>query len=190
MSETGSPGEGQAQRLGVDAPVTGQASGDLAQVEIGSGEGPSASGWTRWLSLGLAWALSLGVLAPVLFETRDNFPFSTYPMFTSNRERVDLMVMLYSDDPSRLLEGTRVPPAWIAGEEVMMATATIKRATWAGPAGMSRLCAEVRAKSEGEGLRALAFVVETMDVRAIIDKVDAPHTRRIHFLCPASGGSL
>lgn len=146
--------------------------------------------WKRGLSVGLAWALSLGVLAPVFLKARDNFPFSTYPMFTSNREGVDLMVMLYSDDPQTLLQGERVPPAWIAGQEVMMATATIKRAVWGGPAGMNRLCAEVRAKSEGQSLQALAFVVESMDVRSIIDQVEAPRTRRVHFLCPAAGGSL
>lgn len=154
----------------------------------------------RWLSLGIAWSLSLGVLAPVFVKARDNFPFSTYPMFTSNREKVDLMVMLYSQDPARLLEGERVPPAWIAGQEVMMANATIKRATWGGAAGMTRLCAEVRAQATSDAehqenplesrIDALAFVVETMDVKAVINQKEVPHTRRLHFLCPTPKGSL
>lgn len=148
--------------------------------------------WVRYLSLGLAWSLSLGVLVPVFGKTRDNFPFSTYPMFTSKRDRVDLMVMLYSNDPAHLLEGERVPPAWIAGQEVMMAMTTIKRATWGGPAGMNRLCSEVRAQAEqaGQGSLTLAFVVETMDVPAIIGGKGAPNTRRLHFLCGDLRGSL
>lgn len=153
---------------------------------------PKARGW-RWLSLGLAWALALGVVAPVVFDGRDNFPFSTYPMFTTNRERVELMVMLHSDAAQTLLDGERVPPAWIAGQEVMMASATIKRAVWAGPEGMGRLCAEVRARAGQAGkqeLSALAFVVETMDVRAIINRTDVPNTRRVHFICPPLGGHL
>lgn len=147
----------------------------------------------RWLSLGLAWSLAMGVIAPILLQARDNFPFSTYPMFTTKRERVELMVMLHSEDPSTLLTGQGVPPAWIAGQEVMMASATIRRATWGGPAGMNRLCAEVRSKAKehtGQSIAALAFVVETMDVRAIIDNNEVPHTRRVHYLCPAPGGSL
>lgn len=152
-----------------------------------------------WLSLGLGGCLSLGVLAPILVKGRDNFPFSTYPMFTSNRESVELMVILHAEDSASVVHGQRVPPTWIAGQEVMMATATIKRAVWGGPAAMTRLCEEVRAQavrakgraSEGEpGLGALGFVVETMNVKAYIHQEDAPHARRLHFLCPSPKGRL
>lgn len=161
------------------------------KVALGEPE-VSDTPWMRKLSLALAWSLSLGVILPIFIEVRDSFPYSTYPMFTSNRERVDLMVMLYSKNSADLLEGQRVPPAWIAGQEVMLAMATIKRATWGGPAGMRRLCADVRAQANKAGQEqiALAFVVESMNVKAYIDKQERPNPKRLHFLCPDAGGSL
>lgn len=140
----------------------------------------------RSLSLLLAWALSLGVLAPVFWASKDDFPFSTYPMFTADRSRVDLAVMLHADTAEQLLEGERVPPAWISGQEVMMAMTTIMRATWGGAHGMARLCTEVReqAQQRGKAPAAIAIVIESMDVLATVKGKEAPHARRIHFLCP------
>lgn len=141
----------------------------------------------RALSRCLGWGLSLGVLVPMLVRAGDNFPFSNYPMFTADRSRVDLTVMLHSDSVATLLQGERVPPAWIAGEEVMMAMTTIMRATWGGVPGMTRLCEEVilQADKQGHKPKSIAFVVESIDVLATVRGDEVPNTRKVLFVCPS-----
>lgn len=140
----------------------------------------------RGLSLLLAWAAAIGVLVPMLISAKDDFPFSNYPMFTADRRKVDLTVMLHSESEASVLQGERVPPDWISGQEVIMAMTTLMRASWQGPPGMTRLCDEVRtvARERGQALQALAFVIETMDVLAQVQGEEIPHQRRVLFMCP------
>lgn len=141
----------------------------------------------RWVSLAVGWSLVAGVMAPVFLGASDDFPFSTYPMFTADRSRVELVVMLQSDTQASLLQGEKVPPDWIAGQEVMMAMTTIKHAVWGGPPQMLRLCGEVRAQAAKRQVqpKALAFVVEGMDVLARVNGQDVPNQRRLLFMCPS-----
>lgn len=112
---------------------------------------PAASAPTttrhRAFSYVVGVALIGAVLMPPLRDPpRDSFPLSTYPMFSSKRERavLDHAVGIDAAGASRPL-----PPGAVASGEVMQAAMTLRRAARGGRATSERLCGEIAERLTG-----------------------------------------
>ena len=80
--------------------------------------------------------------------TQDDFPFSTYPMFALRRKDARIVVdYVIATGPGD--RRTHVPPALVAGPEVMQAMMTVHGAVIRGHA--ATLCAEVAARLATRG---------------------------------------
>lgn len=133
----------------------------------------------------VAVTLALAGLWPLLVPGRDNFPISSYPMFTSRREAVHLSSMAYVTANEALLQGTPVPPAWISGQEVMLALSTIAKAKAQGPQAMNRLCAHVQkeAASAGVRIRQLGYMLEHLNIDEYLSG-QGEGQRELVYTCP------
>jgi hypothetical protein len=124
----------------------------------------------------IRWAVTVAVgvivLAPAFWPgVEDDFPLSTYPMFTEELGRV-----VRIDTAVRVQDGEhhRLSPELIGGtDEVILASETVSRALRAGPEAADRLCREIAERIEdGEGGE-VALVTETHDAVALL-RDDAP----------------
>jgi hypothetical protein len=106
-------------------------------------------------------AVALVVAAPAVWpDPDDDFPISTYPMFTAERgEVVDLDTAVLVDEA-----GThRLSPEAVGGtDEIVSAAVTVSRAIAEGPVALALLCAEVAERVEGAG-----------EVRIVTERHDA-----------------
>lgn len=91
-------------------------------------------------------ALLVGaVVAPgVVPGARDDFPLSTYPMFS--RKRPDTMWAATARGVTRDGRRTQIAAADIASSEPMQALSTLKRALNGGPRAARALCREIAAR--------------------------------------------
>lgn len=111
-------------------------------------------------------SLLTGVLVPLGWPLgRDDFPVSSYPMFTHKREQVmdTVHVLAMSADGS----AQPVPPEFVANGAVMQAAATIARAIAIGNA--SALCARVAGNLTRQarvGVNELVVATSTYDTVA------------------------
>ncbi len=124
------------------------------------------------------------VVAPAVWpDPEDDFPLSTYPMFTDDVGRVvDLQTAVRIDH-----EGShRLSPEVIGGaDEPILAAETVRLAVLEGPAAADRLCREIAARAHGGGR--IALVTETHDVVDLL-RDDAPPVRVVtHTECPVDG---
>ncbi len=92
-----------------------------------------------------SWAVGVALIGAVMMPPFrdppiDSFPLSTYPMFSTKRERavLDQAVGLNAAGESRPL-----PPGAVASGEVMQAAMTLRRAARGGRKTSARLCREV-----------------------------------------------
>jgi hypothetical protein len=96
---------------------------------------------SRALAYGFGLGLTVLVAAPGFGDPNwDSFPLSTYPMFARPRSMPRLF---FAEGASR--DGTRhrLSPSLVANDEVMQATASVRRAVSAGPAAMQALCHQI-----------------------------------------------
>ncbi len=124
-------------------------------------------GHWRWpgyvVGLGVVVATALPAFGPA---QADAFPLSTYPMFARKLDKPQVSFVERVDDRQH---AERLDPRLIAGDEVMQAYRTVKRAVRKGPKAADALCRSIArriAKSE-KGTRD----VELRIVRARFDPI-------------------
>jgi hypothetical protein len=127
-------------------------------------------------------AVSAVVLAPaVLPDPEDDFPISTYPMFTTERgEVVDLDTAVLVDDDGR----HRLSPAVVGGtSEIVSASVTVSRAIADGGAALDLLCGEIADRIETPG--EVQVVTERHDAVALLQDDAEPLAVTVHERCEA-----
>lgn len=127
-------------------------------------------------------------------RSRDSFPLSTYPMFTSDRARASVYRLLAVDESGDLSRAAAIEPRYVAGDEVLLAAMTIRRAARRGRPARMRLCREVARTLVGAnahlGATRIVLVKETHDSLAYF--VDGPEAgeRKVLAGCPIERGLL
>jgi hypothetical protein len=122
------------------------------------------------------------VLAPAVWPgAEDDFPLSTYPMFTAERGRVvELDTVVLVRDGQRL----RLSPEEVGGtDEVVGAAVAVDRAVAAGPVATARLCDTVAERVEGPGT--VEVVTEHHDAVAFLRDEAPPLRMTVHHRCRA-----
>ena len=130
----------------------------------------------------MTFGIGLVVLAPALLpDPSDDFPISTYPMFTIERgEVVDLDTAVLVDDDGR----HRLSPEAVGGsDQIVTAAITVSQAISDGAAATALLCAEIAERVDGPG--AIEIVTERHDaVDLLRDGADALSVT-VHDRCEA-----
>jgi hypothetical protein len=111
---------------------------------------------SRALAYGFGLGLSVLVAAPGFGDPNwDSFPLSTYPMFARPRSRP---LLYFAEGASRDGARHRLPPSFVANDEVMQATASVRRAVSAGPDAMQALCRQIAERVASRGDDAIVEV--------------------------------
>jgi hypothetical protein len=121
---------------------------------------------------------------------RDDFPLSTYPMFSRDRGRVAAVANAVAVDA----QGKRhlLAPALIASQESMQAVATLWQAIRGGPRSSARLCETIAARvARDNALAALGplrieISEEKVDTLAYLAGNLEPISRKRHARCAVS----
>lgn len=137
--------------------------------------------------LGLAIAAALPALrAP----DRDAFPFSTYPMFATPRDKPTLLV---AEGTTRERDSVAIPPELVANGPVMQAMSTLYRAEQQGPGALDQLCEGIALRVQAEPslakVRRVQIVSARFDPIAYFQTGPKPEERRVLARCPVPGGS-
>jgi hypothetical protein len=125
-------------------------------------------------------AVGLVVVAPaVLPEPADDFPISTYPMFTTERgEVVDIDTAVRVDEAGR----HRLTPEIVGGtSEIVSAAVTVSRAIAGGGAALTRLCGEIADRVGEPG--SIEIVTERHDAVALLQDGAEPVEVTVHERC-------
>ena len=133
----------------------------------------------RWL---LTLAVGAAVVAPaVLPDAKDDFPISTYPMFTSERgEVVDLDTAVLVDDEGR----HRLSPEAIGGtDEIVAAAVTVSNAIAGGSATLDLLCQDIADRVDDRG--EVQIVTERHDAVDLLRDGAPAIEVTVHERCPA-----
>ena len=142
-----------------------------------------------------AYFVGLGTLLLVVLPgfgdpARDSYPLSTYPMFARQRTRPTLFFAEGLDEQGR---PTRLPPELVAGQEVMQAAVTVRRAARAGEPALERLCGTIAARAAEDtryaALRAIALVRARFDPVRYFSEDPRPEERATIFQCAVPRGS-
>ena len=113
------------------------------------------------------FALLAGVVvSPALAENpKDDYPLSTYPMFSSKKDRqttVDQLVVKVKEGEEVILG-----PRYVGTDEVLQARATISRAVRGGAQTSSELCKQVAGRVAGKVAGATEVELRTVTFDAI-----------------------
>ncbi len=122
------------------------------------------------------------VAAPALLpEPEDDFPVSTYPMFTAERGQVvDLDTAVLVDDDGR----HRLSPEEVGGtDEIVAAAVAVSRAIAGGPATLATLCADIAERVDAAGT--VEVVTERHDAVALLQDGAPPLATTVHHDCEA-----
>jgi hypothetical protein len=133
----------------------------------------------RWL---LTLVVGAVVVAPaVLPDADDDFPISTYPMFTTERgEVVDLDTAVLVDDEGR----HRLSPETIGGtDEIVAAAVTVSNAVAGGSAALDLLCQDIAERIDDDG--EVEIVTERHDAVDLLRDGAPPISVTVHERCPA-----
>lgn len=127
-------------------------------------------------------AVGLVVAAPALLpDPADDFPISTYPMFTIERgEVVDLGTAVLVDDEGR----HRLSPELVGGtDEIVAAAVTVSNAIVGGPSTLALLCQDIADRVDGPG--EIQVVTERHDAVELLREGAEPLRVTVHETCPA-----
>jgi hypothetical protein len=122
------------------------------------------------------------VLAPaVLPDPDDDFPISTYPMFTTERgEVVDLDTAVLVDEDGR----HRLSPEAVGGtDEIVGAAVTVSRAIQEGSVALDLLCQDIADRVDGPG--EIQVVTERHDAIDLLQHGREPLQVTVHDRCDA-----
>lgn len=141
----------------------------------------------------LSAGLLLAVTSPAFRDPpRDDFPLSSYPMFTSRRGDVASVRTVLG--VTRQGRHETLDPLRIAGDSwVILAAATVDEAVRAGPDAARALCDAVARRVAADPARrgrlaSLEVVTEVYDTRRFFAGDEAPRERRVHASCPVPPG--
>ncbi|HEY8057760.1 MAG TPA: hypothetical protein VID94_03370 [Acidimicrobiales bacterium] len=133
----------------------------------------------RWV---VTVVVGLIVVAPALLpDPADDFPISTYPMFTRERgEVVDIDTAVRVDAAGR----HRLSPETVGGtDEIVGAAVTVSRAIAGGDASLTRLCGEIADRVDEPGT--IEIVTERHDAVALLQNGTEPLRVTVHERCEA-----
>lgn len=139
------------------------------------------------------WGLGL-VAATALPLARsphdDGFPFSTYPMFATPRDKPSLLVAEgIKEDGERVA----LPPRLVANGSVMQAMYTLHQAQSQGPDALRELCrviaVRVRKSPPHAGVRRVQIVSSRFDPIAYFEHGPQPEERAVLQRCRVSESS-
>lgn len=131
------------------------------------------------------WGATAAVLSPLLSDSADSFPISTYPMFARSPGQPTLYAMLATSG-----DGTErtLTPELVGSTEVLQAKVMIQRSVQRGQVAMSELCqataARVAASGGEEGLSFVEIVRRRYDPIAYFVSRAAPLEQERIFRCP------
>jgi hypothetical protein len=146
------------------------------------------------MSRALAYTVSAVVLGAVISpalqaEPRDSYPLSTYPMFSQRRTAP---VLYFAEGVDANGKRSRLPPEFVANDEVMQAAAVVKRAVTDGEEASERLCAQIaeraRASSTHAGVVRVELVGAKFDPVGYFVNGGEPLERDVHAGCDAEQG--
>jgi hypothetical protein len=126
--------------------------------------------------------VGLVVLAPALLpDPSDDFPISTYPMFTIERgEVVDLDTAVLVDDDGR----HRLSPEAVGGsDQIVTAAVTVSQAISDGATAVALLCREIAGRVDGPGT--IEIVTERHDAVDLLRDDADPISVTVHDRCDA-----
>jgi hypothetical protein len=127
-------------------------------------------------------AVGAVVLAPALLpDPADDFPISTYPMFTIERgDVVDLDTAVLVDDDGR----HRLSPEAIGGtDEIVAAAVTVSNAVAGGAATLALLCQDIADRVDDDG--EVQIVTERHDAVDLLRDGAPAIEVTVHERCPA-----
>ena len=146
------------------------------------GKNAATARWGRLLSYLIGITTACAVAAPAILFGRDDFPLSTYPMFSYRRSTI-------FEIPRALgvrKDGTRVyiSPEAVANDEVLQAASAIKRAIRRGPSAALALCQRIigRLRSRSE-LIAVELATARFDAVRYFGGDQQPLATRVHARC-------
>ncbi len=134
----------------------------------------------RWVVTVVAVAV---VASPaVLPDPADDFPLSTYPMFTADRGRVvDLDTAVLVDVDGR----HRLSPEVVGGtDEVIAAAVAVSQAVAGGLAALADLCADIADRIDSTGT--VEIVTERHDAVDLLRDDAEPLATTVHHECDGS----
>ena len=140
--------------------------------------------FARVWSYGLGAALIVAVLLPLVGDPRDDdFPFSTYPMFSGRQSSEATIAHAVVIDANG--ERSALPPVAVANDEVIQAFETLRQAVRQGPDATARLCAHAADWYAGghEGPARVEIVSDTYDAVAYFDGDKQPLATEVHASC-------
>lgn len=120
------------------------------------------------------------VAAPAVWpEPEDDFPISTYPMFTAERGRVvDLDTAVLVDGGGR----HRLSPEEVGGtDEIVAAAVAVSRAIAEGPTALTTLCDDIADRVDAPGT--VEVVTERHDAVALLQHGAPPVAIEVHHAC-------
>jgi hypothetical protein len=130
------------------------------------------------LTLGFGLAVAMPAVPDL---SGDNFPVSTYPMFSGRQSETATIARaegIRNDGASERLE-----PSLVANDEVIQAFETIRQAIRQGPDASLQLCDRMAGKLEADEYEQVRIVSETYDVIEYFDDHRDPLFSQIHAEC-------
>jgi hypothetical protein len=129
--------------------------------------------------------LVVAVAAPGLGDPRqDSFPLSTYPMFSTKRDKP---VLYFVEGVGRDGQLQRLPPEMVANDEVMQAAAAARRAVEGGRSSMKRLCVNVARRvaesAQYQSVSRIQLIGARFDPVGYFVHGPEPEERVLHFRC-------
>ena len=148
--------------------------------------------WSRAFGYLVGFGLVVCALVPSVLGLGDSFPFSTYPMFSTRRDRPTVHVAVGLDARGGEM---RLGPQIVVGSlEVMQAAQTVRNAVRAGKRARKELCEAIALRVAAEGsLRE----IERIELRSLrFDPLTyfehdppVPLERRVRARCPVPRGA-
>lgn len=129
----------------------------------------------------LGAALLFAVLLPLVRSGDDDFPISTYPMFSGTRERETTITHAIGVDA----DGSRavLPPRVVANDEVVQAFETLRKAARDGSAASAELCLHVANRVDYSRVVSVEIVSDRYDAVAYFQGDKAPRSSALHARC-------
>jgi hypothetical protein len=133
------------------------------------------------VTLVFAVALALPAIPGLL---GDNFPISTYPMFSGRQSQTATIARaegIHGDGSTSRLE-----PSDVANDEVIQAFETLRQATQQGPEASLDLCQRIAGRLSRDDYASVRLLTETYNVIQYFEEDEEPLTSNVHATCEVS----
>ena len=141
---------------------------------------------SRVLAYGFGLGLTALVAAPGFGDPNwDSYPLSTYPMFARPRSQP---LLHFAEGVNGAGERHRLAPSLVANDEVMQATASVRRAVGRGSEAMQALCVQIAGRvasaADERGIVEVRLVSARFDPVRYFAESPEPTERTTHERCP------